>query len=82
MFIRSKKNRNGSVSIQLIDKSSGKYRVKETIGVALNAKKEQELYLPISAKKSIKLVKALYQIEFELPDSGEKIHLFNKLTPE
>lgn len=32
MFIRQKKNKSGVVSIQIIDKSSGKYKVHKTIG--------------------------------------------------
>lgn len=31
MFIRQRKNPSGSISIQIIDKSSGKYKVVETI---------------------------------------------------
>ena len=32
MFIRKKKNSSGSISVQIISKKSGKYRVVETIG--------------------------------------------------
>ena len=32
MFVRAKKNRSGSVSVQVIDKSSGVYKVVKTIG--------------------------------------------------
>lgn len=32
MFIRKKENKSGSVSVQIIDKSSGKYKVVKTIG--------------------------------------------------
>ena len=32
MFVREKKNKNGTVSIQIIDKSSGSYRVARTVG--------------------------------------------------
>lgn len=32
MFLRKKKNKSGVISIQIIDKSSGKYRVLKTIG--------------------------------------------------
>ena len=31
MFIRKRKNPSGSISIQIIDKSNGKYKVVETI---------------------------------------------------
>ena len=32
MFIREKKNKSGSTSVQIISKHSGKYRVEKTIG--------------------------------------------------
>ena len=32
MFVRQKKNKSGVVSIQIIDKSSGKYKLYKTIG--------------------------------------------------
>ncbi len=34
MYIRKKKNKSGVVSIQIIDKSTGAYRVLQTIGSA------------------------------------------------
>lgn len=43
MFIRKKKNKSGSISIQIIDKSSGKYELIKTIGCADNEKQEKEL---------------------------------------
>jgi transposase len=32
MFVRSKKNKSGVISVQIIDKSSGKYKVVKTVG--------------------------------------------------
>ena len=32
MFVRKKKNKSGLISVQVIDKSSGKYKVAKTIG--------------------------------------------------
>jgi len=32
MFVREKKNKSGTVSVQIIDKSSGSYRVAQTVG--------------------------------------------------
>ncbi|MCC5916967.1 MAG: IS1634 family transposase [Cryomorphaceae bacterium] len=32
MFIRQKKNKSGSISVQIVDKSSGRYKVLQTIG--------------------------------------------------
>ena len=40
MFIRKLKNRSGSISVQIISKSSGKYKVVKTIG---SARSEQEV---------------------------------------
>jgi transposase len=36
MFIRAKKNQSGTVSVQVIDKSSGSYKVVKTIGSSLD----------------------------------------------
>lgn len=43
MFIRKKKNKSGSVSIQIIDKSPGKYEVIKTVGCADNKQQEKDL---------------------------------------
>ena len=40
MFLRKKKNKSGSISVQIISKSGGKYKVVKTIG---SAKTEQEI---------------------------------------
>jgi transposase len=44
MFIRKKQNKSGTLSIQIISKSSGKYRVVKTIGCA-RTKREAELMI-------------------------------------
>lgn len=36
MFVREKKNKSGTVSVQIIDKSSGSYRVAKTVGSSSN----------------------------------------------
>ena len=43
MFIRKSKNKSGSISISIIDKSSGKYEVIKTVGCADNEQQEKEL---------------------------------------
>jgi len=43
MFVRKKRNRSGSVSVQIIDKSNG-YRVVQTLGSALNADEIERLW--------------------------------------
>lgn len=43
MFVREKKNKSGTVSVQIIDKSSGSYRVARTVGSSSDA--EEIAYL-------------------------------------
>lgn len=44
MFVRKKKNKSGVVSIQVIDKSSGKYKMIKTIGSSSDLDEIQSLY--------------------------------------
>lgn len=44
MFIRKKKNKSGLVSVQVIDKSSGKYKVIKTIGSSSSLVELEQLY--------------------------------------
>lgn len=43
MFVRRKRNPNGSITIQIIDKSSGKYRVIKNFGVTKSKAQENDL---------------------------------------
>lgn len=43
MFLRKKKNSSGSISVQIISKSSGKYKVVQTIGSSCNEQEIQKL---------------------------------------
>ncbi len=43
MYVRKKKNKSGTTSIQIIDKSSGKYQVIKTVGCADNQQQEKDL---------------------------------------
>jgi len=43
MFLRKKKNKSGVISVQVIDKSSGKYRLAKTIGSSANLKEVEGL---------------------------------------
>ena len=52
MFIRKKKNSSGSISIQIISKKSGKYRVIETIGCSKDELEIEKLLK--AAKKRVK----------------------------
>jgi len=44
MYVRTKKNKSGKVSVQIIDKSTGKYKVVKTIGSLQNEKEIAELF--------------------------------------
>src|SRR2546428_8416344 len=44
MFVRKKKNKSGIISIQIIDKSSGKYKLLKTIGSSADPLKVEHLY--------------------------------------
>ena len=58
MFVRKKKNKSGVISIQIIDKSSGKYKVVKTIGSSAdtstieNLFKQAHHYIPILTGQS------------------------------
>lgn len=43
MFLRKKKNKSGVISVQIIDKSSGKYRVLKTIGSSADPNEIEQL---------------------------------------
>jgi transposase len=45
MFVRKKPNRSGVVSVQVIDKSSGKYKLIKTIGSSSDPKIIEQLYI-------------------------------------
>lgn len=44
MFVRKKKNKSGLVSIQVIDKSTGSYRVIKTIGCSKDTEQINQFY--------------------------------------
>jgi transposase len=54
MFVRKKKNKSGSVSVQIISKYRGKYKVKKTIGCA-KTKREEELMVLLANTELDKL---------------------------
>ena len=43
MFIRKKKNKSGSISIQIIDKSSGRFNIIKVVGCASNEQQKEDL---------------------------------------
>ena len=71
MFIREKKNKSGSISIQIISKKNGKYKVIETIGCAKNKLEKEKLIL--KAKKRLReLEPRLFYIEDEIENKANK----------
>lgn len=62
MFVRRKNNKSGKVSVQVIDKSSGKYKVIETIGSSSDAEVIEKLFK--KAKQFIQQYTGLQEIDF------------------
>lgn len=69
MFVRKKKNKSGSVSIQVIQKSSKKYRVVRSFGSATD--RSEVLRLERHAKKWIKTQKGQLSLIFENEDRSK-----------
>ncbi|MHB9012987.1 MAG: IS1634 family transposase [Ignavibacteriaceae bacterium] len=74
MFVRKKKNKSGSVSIQVIDKSSGKYKVAKTIGSSVNSKIIEELYKV--AKQELKVLHGQQQFNFDINKEKDLVDTF------
>lgn len=66
MFVRKKKNKSSVVSIQIIDKTAGKYKVIKTIGNSANAQQIERLCL--EAESYVKLQKGQREIDFQNVD--------------
>lgn len=62
MFVRQKKNKSGVVSVQVIDKSSGKYKLLKTIGSS-NDSSEIEKFV-VEARNFIKETQKLNEFDF------------------
>lgn len=77
MFVRQKKNKSGVISIQVIDKSSGKYKVLKTIGSSSIA---SEIEVLISkAQDFIKNYTGLQELDFSNTDEMIQT-LLNNIT--
>lgn len=66
MFVRKKKNKSGVISVQVIDKSGGHYKVSKTIGSSSNTLEVDELYA--KAKNWIRQTSLQYSLDFEQED--------------
>lgn len=62
MFVRKKKNKSGVISVQVIDKSTGRYRVIKTIGSSSQAWEIEDLV--IKGKAWIKRECGLQELDF------------------
>jgi len=74
MFVRKKKNKSRKTSIQIIDKSSGEYRVYKTVGNSADEEIVEELF--IKAKEEIKNLKGQEQFNFEIELERQLIETF------
>ena len=74
MFIRKKPNKSGVISIQIIDKSSGKYRLVKTIGSSSDAVTIEQLLL--NAKQHIIELTGQQALNFEMEKERDLVDLF------
>jgi hypothetical protein len=74
MFVRKKKNSSGSVSVQIIEKTHGKYKVVETIGCSKD-KNEINKFFHLGEQK----IKELEPNLFDAVEKEEKKHQFISL---
>ena len=63
MFVRKKKNKSGVISIQVIDKSSGKYKLLKTIGSSSNSLEVEQLFQ--QGQHWIKEYQGQFEIDFQ-----------------
>ena len=66
VFVRQKRNRSGVISVQVIDKSSGKYRLVKTIGSSSDTVVVAEL-----VRKGVSWIRE-QQGQFDLDFSGNR----------
>ncbi|MCX6163227.1 MAG: IS1634 family transposase [Ignavibacteriae bacterium] len=74
MFIRQKKNKSGVISIQIVDKSSGKYKVVKTIGSSKDIKKVVQLY--IQAQQEKERILGQTRINFDIDKERDLVDTF------
>ena len=71
MFVRKKKNKSGVISVQVIDKSSGKYKLLKTIGSSADPNKIKSLVY--EGKQWIKQYTKQLEFDFKLHPTSEEI---------
>jgi len=62
MFVRKKPNKSGLISVQVIDKSSGRYRVLKTLGSSSRAQEIERLVF--EGKRYIQNITGIQEIDF------------------
>lgn len=74
MFIRRKKNSSGSISVQIIDKSSGKYKVVKTIGSSEDEKQIEQFL--IKAQEELEAIERQLRLNFEEDKEKDLVNTF------
>lgn len=74
MFIRKKLNKSGVVSVQIIDKSSGKYKLVKTVGSSPDAAEVEQLIW--KAKQQLSELTSQPQLNFDIAKEQELVDLF------
>jgi transposase len=74
MFVRKKKNKSGVISIQIIDKSSGRYKVVKTVGSSKDSKIVDQLFLRAHQEKD--RIQGKQQFNFEIVKEKDLVDTF------
>lgn len=74
MFIRRKKNSSGSISIQIIDKSTRKYKVVRTIGSSDDEKQIEQLL--IKAQEELEAIERQLRLNFQTDKEKDLVNTF------
>ncbi len=74
MFVRQKRNKSGVVSVQIIDKSSGKYSLYQTVGSALD--KSEISLLVKKGNDIIKNISGQQSLNFNVQQERQLVDLF------
>jgi transposase len=74
MFIRKKKNKSGKISVQIIDKSGGKYKVWKTLGCASEDYTIKQLVR--KAERTLEEFQGQYKIEFHAIQESDLLKTF------
>jgi hypothetical protein len=74
MFIRRKLNKSGLISVQIIDKSSGKYKLIKTVGSSSDGGMIQQLML--KAKQYVIEITGQQSLNFEIEKERDLVDLF------